>query len=246
MVESPTGRSILRVLVSDRTAPGHPFAPMHWTGKTAPSGRVDAVVPALTDPVSGQPASKSAAVAIRPLAVAWYGFALSGHDLRPDCTYWAKAPVAGGVQLELAGTEAPADWVDWASRLFGTAPAMSVADPARGIHRFAFSAAGRITGALFIAPEPVRLARSHLATMLDNPRPDLLAGHPGADQPDPGPTVCACMNVGLNTILGAILDRGILSVEALGTALGAGTNCGSCRPELAALIQRHRHREAAE
>jgi assimilatory nitrate reductase catalytic subunit len=36
------------------------------------------------------------------------------------------------------------------------------------------------------------------------------------------------------------------SVEALGAALGAGTNCGSCRPELTALVARYSLREAAE
>lgn len=246
-VESPHGRAILRVLISDRTAPGHPFAPMHWTGETAPTGRVDALVPALTDPISGQPASKSAAVAIRPLAAAWYGYAVSRDALSPDCAYWAKAPVPGGMQAELAGTEPPADWTAWAGALFGGAsPVMSLTDTTRGVHRFAFASAGRITGAVFIAPGPVRLARGHLAGMLGSTGADLLSGHPASDRPDPGPTVCACLNVGLNTILHAIVDGGVLSVEALGTATGAGTNCGSCRPELAALIQGHSRREAAE
>ncbi|MGL5008807.1 MAG: molybdopterin oxidoreductase family protein, partial [Paracoccaceae bacterium] len=106
-VISPHGRAILRVMLSDRVARGHPFAPMHWTGETARAGRVDALVPGVTDALSGQPASKSAAVAIRPFAAAWYGFAVARGDLRPDCDYWAKAKVAGGVQVELAGAAAP-------------------------------------------------------------------------------------------------------------------------------------------
>ena len=58
--------------------------------------------------------------------------------------------------------------------------------------------------------------------------------------------VCACLNVGMNTIRQAIIEGGLITVDALGAALGAGTNCGSCRPELAALLARHSHREAAE
>ncbi|WP_137109616.1 nitrate reductase [Rhodobacter sp. SY28-1] len=246
-VESPQGRAILRVLVSDRVAPGHPFAPMHWTGQTAPTGRIDALVPGLCDPVSGQPASKSAAVAIRPFPARWYGFAVAREDLTPDCDYWAKGRVAGGLQVELAGSSLPEDWSAWASALFGgTAPAMALSDPARGVHRFAFTEGGQLTGALFVSPDPVRLSRGHLADLLGRGAADALAGRPGADRPDPGPTVCACLNVGLNTILDAIHNRGILSVEALGTALGAGANCGSCRPELAALLQGQGRREAAE
>jgi assimilatory nitrate reductase catalytic subunit len=244
---SPQGRAILRVMISDRVAPGAPFAPMHWTAETAPTGRIGALVPSLADPISGQPASKSAPVAIRPFAAAWYGFAISEGDLAPDCAYWAKAPIAGGMQAELAGSDAPADWAAWAGALFGgAAPTLSLSDPARGTHRFAFAAHGRLQGAVFVSRAPVLLARSHLAGLLGAPAGGVLAGRPGADQPDPGPTVCACLNIGLNVIRRAIADHGMLSIEALGTALGAGSNCGSCRPELAALIARHSHREAAE
>lgn len=246
-VASPQGRAILRVMISDRVAPGNPFAPMHWTGETAPTGRVDTLVPAVTDPVSGQPASKSTPVSIRPFAAAWYGFAIAQGDLAPDCAYWAKAAIAGGVQVELAGSEAPADWAAWASKLFGgSAPTLMLSDPARGLHRFAFANQGQLQGAVFVSRTPVLVARSHLAGLLGAQAEGVLAGRPGADQPDPGPTVCACLNVGLNTILRSIAEDGMLTVEALGAALGAGTNCGSCRPELAALITRHTHREAAE
>ncbi|MDR7127030.1 molybdopterin-dependent oxidoreductase [Pseudotabrizicola sp. 4114] len=241
------GRSVLRVMISDRVQPGHPFAPMHWTGETAPTGRIDVLVPGLTDPVSGQPASKSAAVAIRPFAARWYGFALSRNGLRPTCDYWAKGPVAGGMQMELAGQEEPQDWADWASALFGlAAPSAMVSDPAQGVHRMAFVEQGRLIAALFIARAPVLLSRAHLASALGGTDVSVLAGRPAADRPDPGPTVCACLNVGLNTILRAMSTDGLMTVDAIGAAIGAGTNCGSCRPELAALVARHSHCEAAE
>ena len=246
-VSNDLGRSVLRVRISDRVQPGHPFAPMHWTGETAPTGRIDALVPGRTDPVSGQPASKSAAVAIRPFAARWYGFALSRKDLRPTCDYWAKGPVAGGVQLELAGQEEPEDWAAWGATLFGLpAPSAMVSDPAQGLHRMAFVEQGRLIAALFIARAPVLLSRAHLASALGGTDTAVLAGRPVADRPDPGPTVCACLNVGLNTILRAMSSDGLMTVDAIGAAIGAGTNCGSCRPELAALVARHSHREAAE
>jgi assimilatory nitrate reductase catalytic subunit len=37
-----------------------------------------------------------------------------------------------------------------------------------------------------------------------------------------------------------------MSVEAVGAVLEAGTNCGSCRPEIAALLARATQREAAD
>ena len=65
---------------------------------------------------------------------------------------------------------------------------------------------------------------------------ELLAGRPGAAQPDAGPVVCVCFNVGVNTILDAITSGTARTVSEIGEVLSAGTNCGSCRPELNALL----------
>ncbi|CAN8139956.1 hypothetical protein THIOSC15_1980025 [uncultured Thiomicrorhabdus sp.] len=54
---------------------------------------------------------------------------------------------------------------------------------------------------------------------------------------DVGPTVCSCFGIGLNTIVEAISEQKLTSVEAIGQALKAGTNCGSCVPELTEILQ---------
>jgi assimilatory nitrate reductase catalytic subunit len=56
--------------------------------------------------------------------------------------------------------------------------------------------------------------------------------------------VCACFEVGVNEIVDAITQQGCLSVEAVGSAVKAGTNCGSCRSEVRRLIDEHRVEEA--
>ncbi|WP_091298477.1 nitrate reductase [Gemmobacter aquatilis] len=242
-VTSPQGRAVLRVLVTDRVAEGHPFAPMHWTGETAPTGRVDALVAGITDPVSGQPESKAAAVAIAPFAAVWHGFAIADSAFRPDCDYWAVAPVEGGMRAEMAGLVAPQDWLAHARALFGLGPeveALVYRDTARGRFRVAFVEGGRLRAALFVAPEPVAVARSWLVGQIGvEGGAELLAGQPGADRPDPGAIVCSCFGVGVNTIAAAVASGQCLSVAAIGAALKAGTNCGSCRPELARLVTFH-------
>jgi len=236
------GQVILRALITDATTPRTVFAPMHWTAETASAARIDAVIPGLVDPISGQPESKAAAVRLARFPARWYGFAVSRADVTPKAEYWAKARTDKGWRLELAGLT-PQDWAAYACDLFGLSDPAVVIDQARGLTRLAFHQDDRLAAALFIGPEPVALARDHLASLLGQSRPTALAGRPGADQPDPGPTVCACMNVGRNTILRAIA-QGCHSVDALGKALGAGTSCGSCRPELNALLTPMR--EAAE
>lgn len=74
----------------------------------------------------------------------------------------------------------------------------------------------------------------------------VLSGRSGNDVPDAGPILCSCFSVGINTILTAIETDGLTSVEQIGDALQAGTNCGSCRPEIATLLERFKLPQAAE
>jgi assimilatory nitrate reductase catalytic subunit len=248
LLENPQGRALMRVLISEAVAPGEVFVPMHWTGELASAARIDTLVPAVTDPISGQPDSKSAAVSIRRYDAAWYGFAVSAHEPAAAAPYWAKSRSSGGWRLELAGTERPQDWQSYAANLFGLhdlTPSV-MTDASKGLTRLAFHQTGRLIAALFVGPEPVALARDHLAAQLCAPvARSVLAGKPEANQPDPGPTICACLSVGRNTILAAIAS-GCNSVADLGTKLGAGSSCGSCRPELSALLARSPLKEAAE
>ncbi|SDJ02266.1 nitrate reductase [Salipiger marinus] len=247
-VQNPTGRAILRARLTPVQARGQVFAPIHWTGETAPSARIDALVPPVTDPVSGQPESKAARVALRRFDAAWYGFAVSVTAPAFDSAYWALARTTAGYRAELAGQTEPGDWVEEARRLLRApeAEALSILDAARGRARVALYHEGRLLGALYVAREPVALLRDHLATLPGTEARQALAGRPPADQPDPGPVLCACFNVGVNTLVHAIEAQQLMDVDAIGAALQAGSNCGSCRPELAALLNSLRQRQAAE
>ena len=127
-----------------------------------------------------------------------------------------------------------------------TAELTSVTGPGQGNARLAFRENGQLVAALFVSPTPIAVMRDYLATLPDQPDQSLLSGRSPADVPDPGPILCSCFGVGVNTILSAIEADGLLSVEAIGAALQAGTNCGSCRPELADLLASVQQREAAE
>ena len=245
---SPQGKAILRARISTDVQRGDLFAPIHWTGETAPSARIDTLVAAEVDPVSGQPESKASVASARRLTPAWYGFAISTASITPDCAYWARSRTKTGWRAELAGMDAVADWEAEARRLFGLpeAEVQSLIDTRRGIARLAFHDDTRLLAALFVSPTPVAVMRDYLATLPGTEAPETLTGVTPADRPDPGPILCSCFSVGVNTILGAIETQGLMSVEAIGAALDAGTNCGSCRPELAELLARFQTPEAAE
>ncbi|MEP0960441.1 MAG: molybdopterin-dependent oxidoreductase [Roseobacter sp.] len=245
---SPHGVSLLRARITDAQKTGQLFAPIHWTAETAPCARIDQLVAPETDPVSGQPESKASVVAAEPFDANWYGFAVSRSPLSPRSQYWARARTQTGWRAELADGVTISDWEAEARRLFDLPDAslQIVEDPARGEHRLAFHDGDTLLAALFVSPKPVAVMRDYVAAQTGSPSPNILTGLTPADRPDPGPILCACLGVGINTILTAIETEGLMSVEAIGQALGAGTNCGSCRPEIASLLAARTVKEAAE
>ncbi|KJF82349.1 hypothetical protein UA44_07445 [Klebsiella aerogenes] len=63
----------------------------------------------------------------------------------------------------------------------------------------------------------------------------MLSGLKGGDSAPRGRTICSCFSIGERQI-GEAIAGGCVSVEALGAKLKCGTNCGSCIPELKALL----------
>jgi assimilatory nitrate reductase catalytic subunit len=63
----------------------------------------------------------------------------------------------------------------------------------------------------------------------------LLSGKSSEGTAATGPIVCACFGVGRGTICETIV-AGARTTAEIGAKLKAGTNCGSCIPELKRLI----------
>ncbi|WP_369599888.1 (2Fe-2S)-binding protein [Hahella sp. SMD15-11] len=64
----------------------------------------------------------------------------------------------------------------------------------------------------------------------------LLAGRPLSGGAGQGRTVCACFGVGEQRIL-ALREDGVTQVEEICQRTQAGTNCGSCLPEIRRLLR---------
>ncbi|SMD01463.1 nitrate reductase [Primorskyibacter flagellatus] len=248
-LSSPNGTSTVRALITERTAKRQLFAPMHWTRQQSSAGWVNNLATSVVDPASGQPASKSNQVTARKFDAKWFGYAVSLHPIRPDGDYSAVARTLTGWQGEFAGLQAPSNWEELARGLMdtGSCSASEVYDQRSQQARIAFHLDERLIGLFFASPTPVSLSRNHVVSLIGTSTPPLLAlaGYSGTDQPDPGTTICACLNVGVNTLRDAIA-AGADSVETLGAATCAGTNCGSCKPELAHLLAQMRTPMAAE
>jgi assimilatory nitrate reductase catalytic subunit len=64
----------------------------------------------------------------------------------------------------------------------------------------------------------------------------LLAGRALGAAQDAGPLVCSCFGVRRAAIEKAIAEHGLTSPRQVGELLRAGSNCGSCIPEIRQLL----------
>ena len=246
------GTMLARARVTDTLKPGNVFAPIHWNDQYARAARADALVNPVTAPVSGQPEFKHTPVNLAPYAPAWHAFLLSRRRLAiPDASYCARATGQGFWRYELAGESAPDKWTAWARALLCApfengmrAEWIDYLDSGAGQYRGARLLGNRLDSCLFVARAPELPARDWLASLFAcasltrDERTHLLAGTlPSQASAMGGGIVCACFSVGKNAIIDAIRDKRLGTVEEVGQCLKAGTNCGTCTPEIKALLR---------
>ncbi|NIJ09300.1 assimilatory nitrate reductase catalytic subunit [Sphingomonas vulcanisoli] len=235
-VETPQGASLFRALLTASQRHGDLFTPIHWTDRQSTGGRTGLLPRSLTDPHSGQPGFKSTPARIEKVAVEWRAFLIvRGEAPRfPGCLWSSRITVPGGTLYELAG-------MGDATALEHSLPSgewIEAADIARGTRRIAVVANGRMAAVLFITQSGELPGRDWLIAQLQAPgvAPSLLAAREPGARPDRGPIICVCFDVGLNTIVSAVKEQRLADVAEIGKALGAGTNCGSCRPALGRIV----------
>ena len=239
--------AVVRARVSAGQRAGSVFVPMHWSSRFSSLASVGLLVNPDVDPISGQPEFKHTPVRIAAERARWYGFVLTRRRLQlRRASYWACARGTGLWRYEIAGNEAPDDWAGAAREVLCASDQgvewVEFFDKGRNAYRAARMVAGRLESCVFIAPTPQLPSRDWLQALFeadalnDAQRRSLLTGKPPAGDTDAGRVVCACFSVGINTLTEAIGTQQLTTVEAIGAALKAGTNCGSCVPELRALL----------
>jgi assimilatory nitrate reductase catalytic subunit len=223
---------------------------MHWTDRFTSAGPVDRVVGARLDPVSGQPELKATLAEVMPAAVRFHGLLLRRRDgALPDGCHWVRIPVPEGQLYRLAGLQPlPAgDALDrFAAALLtlpGSAEWLEAADPKRGVLRIAGVVDGALEACLFLARDAATLPPEAAVTaMLGAPVPDaaratILAGRLYGALAADGPQVCACFGITRQAVRHAVVTHHLTSAREIGAHLRAGTNCGSCIPELEEILR---------
>ncbi len=236
------GSAGLRVLVSRNQQPGMLFVPIHWSAQNSSAARIGGIVQAVTDPVSGQPESKATPARIEPVTVSHYGYVLTRHPVAmSNMVYWSTARTTFGHMLSFAMEQRPCSAVACLRDLLPDADFIELTDDAAGTYRAAVLQSGQLEAVVVANATPKLPSPDWLKSQFardvvpKSERWRLLAARPVEGTTDEGPIVCVCFQVGQRAIEAAAA-QGNHSVEAIGKVLGAGTNCGSCVPELRRVI----------
>jgi len=244
-ISSRLGQWIGRAKVSQNQQIGNVFVPMHFNAQNSSRAVIDALIMSSTDPISGQPEFKHTPVRISAYRPAWQGFILSKQPLTlPDehINYWAKILSDNGWRYELAGETRPDNWADWVHQHFGeNLEWLEYQDRATGRYRCANIIEGHLNICVFIAQDQKLPARQGLITLFtkDSLSPAERLGLltvQAEEQTDS--TICACFNVRRNELLKGIYEQNLRTPAQIGDKLKAGSNCGSCIPELKGLIKK--------
>jgi assimilatory nitrate reductase catalytic subunit len=253
-IHNKHGKAWLRVRIEPNQRRGSLFAPIHWNDQFAARATVDVLVPAITDPHSGQPELKHASVAVRPLPTRWRATLICRNA--PQLTrdfYWSRVPINGGWLYWLAGDSEFA-----AAQEMLTAALLANKDPLSGASlseqptmQFIAEDLGEmraawidndnlqailIMGRSDLLPDPWWLASQLAQPIAEADRRVLLSGRAAGEQSAQGAMICSCFQVSETQIRTAI-GAGCRDSAALGAQLRCGTNCGSCIPELNRLIK---------
>jgi assimilatory nitrate reductase catalytic subunit len=244
-VSTAYGEGVFAARITEAVRMNEIFAPMHWTSEFAPQARANALVAPLYDERSGQPEFKRTPARIAPAEIAWRGFLVS-RDLvdLPPALWWRRIPQEHGHLYEIA---APAEALGpqaLSIALFRDCAAdelLSAGDASGGFVRTAAIRGERLQRALFATRGRGLPQRDWLAQKLadevlseDDRRIVLAGGQIGAPR---GACVCACFNVSRTEIESFARQAPGAGVALVGEHLKAGTNCGSCRPEIAQILE---------
>jgi assimilatory nitrate reductase catalytic subunit len=249
------GEMRARLEVSDAQRRGELFVPMHWTAQFSQQARCDVLFAADVDPISGQPALKLSQVRLKTLPTGPALWLFCPEILRPQelaqlpLAYWARLPLLHcQVYRMVLSPQDTADLFHLRDQLLQwlAHSSLSAAATVESFDERAFDLRAaaildnQLQWLLFCGAEKFAPDESWLDSCFAEPlaienRRQLLHGRPAGIATASGAVICACFQVRSSSIEQAI-SAGATCTKSLGEQLRCGTNCGSCLPEIRALL----------
>lgn len=242
-VNSEYGTAAVRVNITTDVKPGELFIPIHWNDSTSSAGKVCNLITPDSDSLSGQPEFKFTPVSVAPQAFRSEALLLltTPHDIS-EFDYWVRQKVSNGYLYRIASTQPPEQLMPQLARCCQSENGreLSFNGAGNGPYRYAKIKQQRLLSCYLIATDLHQQDVAWLNHLLDEPidssvERSLMSGQAEGNLAG-GKTVCACKQVGKNTICQAIKEQSLTTVEAISSATQAGTGCGSCVSEIQQLL----------
>jgi assimilatory nitrate reductase catalytic subunit len=134
-------------------------------------------------------------------------------------------------------------WHDFAYRML--APDAKLAEEVDGaVYRAAAFVDDRLEGSFCVVPADMPLhwdpQALTLAADAECRSPRATAIGAAGDYVETEPMICACFQVPVGAVRDAVVHGKVRTIAEIGQTLRAGTNCGSCLPELKRIIAHER------
>lgn len=257
---------ILPVSISSGQRAGELFAPIHWSKAWSSHVSITDLFSDAADKLSGQPELKHAAVSISKTALLAHGTLFTKHELADElltsiCDYWVKITLEGAYEyrlalLDVSEKRTPASdqkplnmstMSDWLACIGDSLIQHSEVQTSGSSKRLVCAQIIDNSLAMSLAlfsPDVEHLSPNaawinmllNKQTVTPSDIRQLLRNEADKEFTQ-GKQICSCFSVHEKTISNAILE-GYDSLESLGAKLKCGTNCGSCKSELANMISR--------
>lgn len=245
-INSAQGAMLVRALITKQQKQGQIFTPIHWNKQTAKSANVCHLANDDTDPISGQPALKSTQVNIKKWHYDSEAMLLTRAPLDLGLfDYWVKQKVEKGYLYRIADHRSPLQLAEALQGLLDnkqgkTLQFASTDQSQQMLYRYAFVQNQQLNNACITSEQLTTQSLDWLQSVLDMPLDSsieltLISGIVEGKLAQ-GKIICACKQVGINTITEAIQEQGCHSLDCIKECTSAGTGCGSCLPEVESIL----------
>lgn len=265
-IYGPLGELLLRPKAVAGQQVGEIFLPIHWNECYSANAAAGKLFAQVVDPLSGQPELKHGVAQCEAVTPRWQAVLFSHHRVQSHWlnqwgNYWTSVRLGRGYKIIMAGVGQQPDGDRFFSQLIQHIENTHVPEGVSSEpvdERFTFiDQENRLyragiytdtglqcglwlgknldtqTGDGFAALFPENDETPAQASVV---APVSRAAIVSQKQPIGGPTICSCWGVTALQIERAI-QSGCDSVAQLGQALGCGTGCGTCLPELKASVE---------
>lgn len=245
-IQSQVGIVSAVARISSGVAKGQCFMPIHWSQSFSANSSVSFAYPSAVDTISGQPESKQAAVVLEPEHYDFYGeiYVKQALEMSNEKNFWftnklershfyqiAAKGDATEVELklkQLCDDQKSWQWMTFSSNESSQTYSVAIAD-------------GQLKAVVYLSTAIVKDISYGLDDVFAEPELSVtsISKLLNKELQDASKQICSCFNVSEKVIVNQI-EQGAKSVSELGEKLKCGTNCGSCKPELSALLEKYK------